>query len=389
MTKMQIIKNNVTAVDGFTALGKCIGIKKGKKDFAVIYSNKICNAAAVYTKNKVKGAPLIVNMDHLKDGKAQVIIINSGIANVATGKKGVENAIMTCKLAAQELNVKSENVLLASTGIIGKQLPMDLIKKGIKGIKKQLKKVNNVAEAILTTDTVKKEIAVKVDDFIIGAIAKGSGMIHPNMATMLCFITTDADLSSNELKNCLVNAVDESFNIVSVDMDTSTSDMAIVMSSNTKKVDKNKFQEALTFVCKELAKKIAADGEGATKLVEVEVKNAKTKEDAKKIAKGIVCSNLVKCALFGNDPNWGRIICAIGNSEGYFEENKVGISIQDKIIVKDSIEAEDFNDKEISKLMKADKVKITIDLGIGKESATAYGCDMSYGYVEINAAYHT
>ena len=386
---MKFLKNNITAVDGFTALGKCIGIKKGRKDFAIIYSNKLCNAAAVYTKNKVKGAPLYVDMEHLKDGKAQTIVINAGIANVATGKKGINDAITTCKLVAKELSINPHNILVASTGIIGKPLPMGIIKKGVKGIKKQLKKVNQAAEAILTTDTMKKEIAIKVDNFIIGAIAKGSGMIHPNMATMLCFITTDADLSSKELKKCLINSVNESFNMVSVDMDTSTSDMVTILSNNTKKVNKNKFQQALTFLCKEMAKKIASDGEGATKLVEVTVKNAKSKQDAIKIAKSIVSSNLVKCALFGNDPNWGRIMCAIGNSNAYFKENKINIIIQNKLIVKNGIEVKTFNKKAISKLLKKDAVNIIVDLHLGKNEATAYGCDMSYGYVEINAEYHT
>jgi len=382
------MKNNITAVDGFTALGKCIGIKKGKKDFAVLYSDKLCSVAAVYTKNKVKGAPLYVDMEHLKDGKAQAIVINSGVANVATGQKGIDNAKLTCKLAAKELDVDVNDVLVASTGIIGKQLPMNLLKKGIKGSKNQLKKINNAAEAILTTDTVKKEIAIK-DGFTIGAIAKGSGMIHPNMATMLCFITTDADLSSNDLKKCLINSVNESFNMVSVDMDTSTSDMVVLMSNNTKKADKKKFQEKLIFVCKELAKKIAADGEGATKLVEVEVKNASSEKDAKKIAKSIICSNLVKCAMFGNDPNWGRIICAVGNSGGYFKENKVEIKIQGKTIVKNGFEVKNFDAKSISKSLMKDKVDVIVNLNLGKYSAIAYGCDMSYDYVEINADYHT
>ncbi|MBU0628006.1 MAG: bifunctional glutamate N-acetyltransferase/amino-acid acetyltransferase ArgJ [Nanoarchaeota archaeon] len=386
---MKFIKNNITAVDGFTALGKCIGIKKGKKDFAVIYSDKICSAAAVYTKNKVKGAPLYVDMEHLKNGKAQAIVINSGIANVATGQKGINDAVLTCKLAAKELKINPYDVLVASTGIIGKNLPMDVMKKGIKGSLKQLKKVNQAAQAILTTDTMKKEIAVKVDNFVIGAIAKGSGMIHPNMATMLCFITTDADLSSSELKKCLVNAVNGSFNMVSVDMDTSTSDMVTLMSNNTKKVDKNKFQKALNFVCKEMAKKIAYDGEGATKLIEVTVLNAKTKKDAVKISKGIITSNLFKCAMFGNDPNWGRIMCAIGNSDAYFNQDKVDIVIQNKLIVHNGVEVSDFNKKKISKLLKKDKVKVIVDLNLGKEETTAYGCDMSYGYVEINAEYHT
>ncbi len=386
---MNILKGNITAVDGFTALGKCIGIKKGKKDFAIIYSDNLCSAAAVYTKNKVKGAPLYVNMKHLEDGKAQAIVINSGISNVATGKKGLDDAFMTCKLAAEELGINANDILVASTGIIGKMLPMELIKKGLKGIKKELKKSNDAAEAILTTDTIKKEIAVDFSGFTIGAIAKGSGMIHPNMATMLCFIATDADFSPKELKESLVKAVDESFNMISVDMDTSTSDMVILMSNNAKKADKKKFEEALAFICKEMAKKIVFDGEGATKLIEVTVKNAQSKLDAKKIAKSIVGSNLVKCAMFGNDPNWGRIISAIGNSDAHFKEDKLDLLIQSKLIVENGVEVKDFNIGEISKLLKNDNVMVIVDLKIGRGEATAYGCDMSYDYVQINSQYHT
>ena len=377
----------ITASEGFTALGKCIGIKKGKKDFAIVYSDKPCTTAAVYTKNKIKGAPLIVNKKHLKNNKAQAIVINSGIANVATGEQGIQDAIKTAKLAAKELSIKPHDVLLASTGIIGKPLPMDIIEKGIKGCKKQLNKENHAAEAILTTDTKKKEIAFK-DKFTIGAMAKGSGMIHPNMATMLAFITTDADLDSTQLKQALKAAVNESFNMVSVDMDTSTSDMVILMSNNKKKADIDKFQEALTQVCKELAKMIAVDGEGATKLIETSVMNAKTKQQAKQIAKAIISSNLVKCAMFGNDPNWGRIMSAIGNSKAYFKENKIDIKLQGKLIVKNGIEI-NFNEEELSKMLDNEKVTIEVNLNLNKNKAIAYGCDMSYDYVEINAAYHT
>lgn len=386
---MKLVKGNISAVEGFLGLGKCIGIKKGKKDFAVIFSDKVCSAAAVYTKNNVKGAPVYVNKEHLKTGKAQAIVINSGIANVATGKKGIADAKKTCELAARELGIKPNRVLVASTGIIGKKLPMDLMAKGIKGMKSQLSKLNQAAQAILTTDTVKKEIAVKEGGFTIGAIAKGSGMIHPNMATMLCFITTDADLTPGELHKCLINSVNDSFNMVSVDMDTSTSDMVIVMSNNKKKANVAAFQKALNHVCTEMAKKIATDGEGATKLVEVLVKNAKTKIDARKMAKAVICSNLVKCAMYGNDPNWGRIISAVGNSGGYFVENKIDIYLQGKKIVSGGVEVKSFDAKAISKSLKADEVKVVIDAHLGKENATAYGCDMSYDYVTINADYHT
>ena len=386
---IRYLKNNITAVEGFTALGKCIGIKKGRKDFAIIFSEKPCSAAAVYTKNKVKGAPVLVTKSHLRTGKARAIVINSGIANVATGEKGIADAEETCRLAAKELGIKEKEVLVASTGIIGKKLPMELVRKGIKGSRKQLKRINHAADAILTTDILKKEMAIKVDNFIIGAIAKGSGMIHPNMATMLCFITTNADLSAKELKSCLQQAAEDTFNMVSVDMDTSTSDMVMLLSTNKKKASKKRFQEALNAVCTEMARKIAADGEGATKLLEVTVKKAKTKADARKIAKSIISSNLVKCAMFGNDPNWGRIMAALGTTNAYFKENKIAIALQGKQIVKNGIELQKVNWKKISRALRKDKVSIGLELNVGKEQATAYGCDMSYDYIEINAAYHT
>ena len=255
---MIILNNGITDVKGITALGKHVGIKKNKKDFAVIFSAKIANAAAVFTRNKIKGAPIFVNKKHLKNGKAQAIVINSGISNVCTGKKGIKDAYLMAELAAKELAVKKENVLVASTGKIGVFLPMDKIKYGIRNIKNGLsKKSSDAAEAILTTDTCKKHVSIKIDNITIGAIAKGSGMIHPNMATMLAFIATDAEIDSKKLKKMLVNSVNKSFNMISVDMDTSTSDMVILMANGIAgKIDDKKFQKALDFVCIELAKKI-------------------------------------------------------------------------------------------------------------------------------------
>ena len=387
---MQLLKNNVCAPKGFKALGKAAGIKKsGNLDLAVIYSDKLADAAAVYTSNKVKGAPLILSKKHLSNGKAQAIIVNSGIANVCTGKIGIKNAEDTAKIAAKELEINAVDVLVASTGLIGAYLPMDKIKSGLNGIKKALTANSSAAKAIMTTDTIEKEIAVKIGNFTIGAIAKGSGMIHPNMATMLCFITTDAKISSKKLVKFLKNSVSKSFNMMSVDMDTSTSDMAIILANGLAgKVDENKFQNALDYVCMELAKKIARDGEGATKLVEVEVKNAATKSDAQKLAKSIIASSLVKCAIFGNDPNWGRLMCAMGNSNAKFKENLVDIYFGRGQIVKNGT-ASNFNLEKIRKLMDTGTLKITIDVRQGKESATAYGCDMTYDYVKINARYST
>ena len=387
---MEFLNNNVCSPKGFKALGKSIGIKKsGKADFAVIFSEVLADTAAVYTSNKVKGAPLIVTRNHLKDGKAQSIVINSGISNVCTGEKGIKDAEETAKLAAEELGIDANNVLVASTGVIGKFLPMGKISNGLKGIKDELSITPEVAKAIMTTDTVEKEIAVKADNFTIGAIAKGSGMISPNMATMLCFITTDAKIPSKKLADFLKNSVNKSFNMTNVDMDQSTSDMAVIMANGiVGKADEKKFQNALDYVCIELAKKIAKDGEGATKLVEVNVKNAATAEDAKKIAKSIVSSNLVKCAIFGNDPNVGRIMCAIGNSMAKFNENLINIYFGNEQVVQNGRIA-GFNLSEAKSIMKKDALSITIDMNDGKGNATAYGCDMSYDYIKINALYTT
>ena len=372
------------------ALGKHIGIKKSSKpDLAVIFSDVLADASAVYTSNKVKGASLIVTKNHLKNGKAQAIVINSGVANVCTGKKGLKDAGETAKITAEELKINADDVVVASTGLIGAYLPMDRIKNGLKGIKNELSVNSNAAAAIMTTDTVEKQIAVKVDNFVIGGIAKGSGMIHPNMATMLCFITTDAKIPSKKLSGFLKKSVDKSFNMISVDKDTSTSDMVVILANGIEgKVNEKKFQNALDFVCIELAKKIAKDGEGATKLVEVEVKNAVTEEGARKLAKSVVGSNLVKCAIFGNDPNWGRILCAIGNSGARFKENLVDIYFEKEKIVSNGT-ASNFNFEKIRKLMDTDELKITIDVKQGKENAVAYGCDMTYDYVKINAHYTT
>ncbi len=387
---MKLLKNNVCAPKGFTAVGKPIGIKKsGKPDFAVIYSEVMADAAAVYTSNKVKGAPLIVTKKHLSDGKARAIVVNSGVSNVCTGKKGIKDAEDMAKFVGNELGINPKDVVVASTGLIGAYLPMEKIKNEIKGIKNELHIESKVAKAIMTTDIVEKEIAIKVDNFIIGAIAKGSGMIHPNMATMLCFITTDAKMPSKKLIAMLKNSVNKSFNMMNVDMDTSTSDMAVILANGMAgKANETKFQNALDFVCIEMAKKIAKDGEGATKLIEVSAKNAKTEEDAKKIAKSIVGSNLVKCAIFGKDVNWGRLMCAIGNSGAKFNESNIDIYFDSEKIVENG-KGSNYDAKKVKKIMDKDNLKIVVDLKQGNGNATAYGCDMSYDYIKINAEYTT
>ena len=387
---MEPLKNNVCAPLGFKALGKAIGIKKsGRHDLAVIFSEVLADAAAVYTSNEVKGAPLIVTKNHLKNGKAQAVVVNSGVANVCTGEKGIKDAENMASMAAKEMGISPNDVIVASTGVIGKFLPMEKIASGLKGIKSQLSANSEVAMAIMTTDTAEKSIAVKEDNFTIGAIAKGSGMIHPNMATMLCFITTDAKIPAKKLHSMLKSSVNQSFNMISVDMDTSTSDMAAIMANGLAgKADEKKFQNALDYICTELAKKIARDGEGATKLMQVNVKNAATDEDAKKIAKAVVSSNLVKCAVYGNDPNWGRIMCAAGNSGAKFDQEKIDIYFDNEAIVKNGTGV-DFNYEQIKKIMGKEKLDITLDLKNGNKNATAYGCDMTEEYIKINALYTT
>ncbi|MBW2984448.1 bifunctional glutamate N-acetyltransferase/amino-acid acetyltransferase ArgJ [Candidatus Woesearchaeota archaeon] len=383
------MSTGVNTVKGVTSLGKNVGIKKSKKDFAVICSSKLCNAAAVYTQNEVKGAPLYVNMEHLKNGKAQAIVVNSGISNVSTGKKGLKDAHEMASLAAKELGIRKEDVLVASTGLIGAYLPMDKIRRGAKGIKKQLSKQSKAAEAIMTTDLAKKEISVKVGKATIGAIAKGAGMIHPNMATMLAFIATDAEFPSSKLRKMLKQSVNKSFNMLSVDQDTSTSDMAILMANGLAgKVNEKQFQKALDYVCVYLAKLMAKDGEGASKLIISNVKNAKTEKDAKKVAKSIINSNLVKCAVFGNDPNWGRIMGAVGCAGVKINADGIDIYFGKMKIVAGGI-ATKFDKKKATKILKKKEVEFTVNLNQGKHSATAYGCDLTYKYVKINAAYHT
>ncbi|MFC1704961.1 bifunctional glutamate N-acetyltransferase/amino-acid acetyltransferase ArgJ [Nanoarchaeota archaeon] len=381
--------NGINAVEGVISLGKHIGIKAKKKDFAVIYSSKVCNVAAVYTQNEVKGAPLYVNMEHLKDGKAQAIVVNSGISNVSTGQQGLDDAHEMTSLVAKELGINKEDVLVASTGLIGAVLPMDTIREGVKGIKDELSKNSAAAEAIMTTDLIKKEFTIKVGNATIGAIAKGAGMIHPNMATMLAFIMTDAEISSDKLKKMLKKSVDKSFNMLSIDQDMSTSDMTIIMANGLAgKVDEIKFQEALDKVCIYFAKLMAKDGEGATTAITVNVQGAKTEEAAKKAAKSIINSNLVKCAVFGNDPNWGRIIGALGCAGVGIDPNKVDIGFGDMKIAENGL-ATDFDKKKASNMLKEKEIIINIDLKQGKHNATAYGCDLTYDYVKINAEYHT
>ncbi len=387
---MKVLPGGISGVDGFVSLGKHVGIKKRKKDFAVLYSQQPCQTAAVYTQNQIKGAPLHVTKEHLKDHKAQAIVVTSGVANVATGEQGLLNATNTAQAVAKELNIRDDDVLVASTGVIGTQLPMEKIEAGVKGIKQELSRNGDFAEAIMTTDTVKKEICVEHDGFRIAGAAKGVGMIEPNMATLLSFIVTDAEVAPDQLQTALKTSVDKTFNMTSIDTDTSTSDMVIVMANgHVKKVDPASFQEALDCVCLELTKMIARDGEGATKLIICQVEAAQTEDDAKKIAKSVINSPLVKTAVYGNDPNWGRLMMAIGKSgAGQIKEDKIGISINQKPVVNKGKAALEYDDKMLIDILKDnDEIVVTINLGVGDAMATAYGCDMSEEYIKINAEY--
>jgi glutamate N-acetyltransferase/amino-acid N-acetyltransferase len=383
----------ITGVPGFEALGKHIGIKRKRKDFAVISSTKPCTAAMTVTTNKARAAPLTVNLDHIKDGKAQAVIINSGVANACTGSKGLEDAYHTAALGASALGINAKDVLVLSTGRIGDFLPMEKISSGISTIKGELSSSKqagtDAAEAIMTTDTKMKQAAVRVGKATIAGMAKGAGMIHPNMATMLAIIATDAKVPTGALQRCLTTAVESSFNMISVDNDTSTNDSVIVLANGLAgPVDISEFQEGLSYVCLELAKMIAADGEGATKLIETTVTGAASVDDARKAAKAVISSPLVKSAAFGNDPNWGRIVAAAGYSGCKMRPEKVSVTIQGTTVVRDGMSAR-FNPNHVSELMKSPKLIITVDLGIGKGTATAYGCDLTYEYVKINADYHT
>ena len=397
---MEIIKGGICAVDGVLASGS----RKGKYGVSVIVS-KENTASAVFTSNKVVAAPVIVTKDVIKDGKLSAIVVNSGNANCFTGEEGIASARAMTERVADKLNIELNDVAVASTGIIGRKLPLDiinsLIDESVETLENSPEASFAAAEAIMTTDTFSKEFAVQttLKDGItvkIGGITKGSGMIAPNMGTMLCFITTDVKASAEELNEALKKAVDKSFNMVVVDGDESTNDTVVLMSSgNSGEIDEN-FQEALEYLCIELAKMMAKDGEGETKYMEVHVNGASSSDDAKTASKAIVGSSLVKTALFGADPNWGRVVAAVGYSGAEMDENIVDITFKSddkivKIVEKGSILAFDGTDelKTAEKIMQKDEIEIIVDLNLGKYSATAYGCDLSYDYVKINSEYST
>jgi glutamate N-acetyltransferase/amino-acid N-acetyltransferase len=404
---VKILENKtITDIPYFKAIGIHCGIKKKKRDLCIIYSEKKSVAAATFTTNKVKAAPVILNMDNIKSSNTQAIVVNSGNANACTGDEGLTNAYNMAKSVADSLGLSPKEVLVASTGIIGVPLPMDIV---IPGIKKACGLLSysggeSAAEAIMTTDTFTKKITVEIEidgkSVLISGIAKGSGMIHPNMATMLSFIVSNVNISKEMLSMALKDSVENSYNMISVDGDTSTNDMVIAMANGSAEnsliynnsSDFIKFKEALDFVNKELSKMIAMDGEGATKLIEVSLYNAKTLKDARSCAKSVVSSSLVKSAFFGSDANWGRILCALGYSNGEFSPEKIDISFNNDAgtlqLVKNG-KGLCFNEELAKDILDKKNINITIDLNDGNYNATAWGCDLTYDYVKINGSYRS
>ncbi len=402
-----IIEGGVTAAKGFQASGIHCGIRKNrsKADLALIYSDVPCAAAAVYTQNLVKGAPIAVTKRNIADGMARAVICNSGNANTCNAD-GEEKAQKMCDLIAAELHIDASDVIVASTGVIGQVLPIEPIANSVKTLAEALSATgsNDAAKAIMTTDTVEKEYALEVEldgkTVTVGGITKGSGMIHPNMATMLGFLTTDASITSELLNEALHTAIEDTFNMVSVDGDTSTNDMVSIMASGLaenqtiteKNHDYELFTKALTEVCAVLSRKIAKDGEGATRLLECAVTGAKTKEDARTVAKSVICSNLLKCAIFGADANWGRVLCAIGYSGANVDINGVDVAFESKqgrIEVCKNGAGLPFDEDIAKKILLEDDIVVAVTLHEGSECATAYGCDLTYDYVKINGDYRS
>lgn len=406
---MNFIENGtVTSPKGFTAAGICGSIKPSntsKRDIALIASDKQCNTAAVFTKNLVKSSAITVTQRNIADGKAQAVIVNSGNANTCNAD-GEVKAEKMCELAADALGIDKSDVIVASTGVIGQVLPIEPFEKNMDRLAKLMSKDGGTeaAEAIMTTDTVKKEAAVSFEldgkNVTIGVIAKGSGMIHINMGTMLSFVTTDAAISSEMLKASLTEAVEQSYNMVSVDGDTSTNDtLAILangMADNAEITEKNEnyriFTDALTMLCKTMAKKLAGDGEGATKLLICSVKGAKTIIDAKGVAKAVICSSLVKSAMFGSDANWGRVLCAIGYSGCDVDVTRVDVVFKSRsgaIEVCKNGAGVKFSEEIAKNILIEKEIEIAVNLNDGDSCAEAYGCDLTYDYVKINGDYRT
>ncbi len=404
---MKVIKGNINSVKGFKSYGSAVGLKKRKKDMAIILSDVMCNSAGCFTTNVVKAAPVYWDMENVsKDIKG--IVINSGNANACTGEQGLKDTEEMASILGSLAGVEKENILVCSTGVIGVNLPMEKVREGIKstfkGLDSSFEAGLSSAEAIMTTDTYSKSVAVEVEldgkVVRIGAMAKGSGMINPNMATMLCFITTDCAISKKMLSKALKDCVKDTFNMISVDGDMSTNDTVLCLANglaeNEEIVEENesynKFKDALFFVNKTLAIACADDGEGATKLIEANVKGAKTEDDAKKIALSVVSSSLLKAAMFGEDANWGRVLCAMGYSGAKFDPMQVSINFRSENGVISLMEKGSpivFDEELASKVLSAHNIYIDMVLSDGDFEATAWGCDLTYDYVKINGDYRS
>lgn len=407
---MEIITGGVTAAKGFLAAGVEAGIKyQNRKDMAMVYSKTPCRAAGVFTTNVVKAAPVLWDKEVVEsEWEAQAIVVNSGIANACTGKLGYEYCRETAGAAADALEISPQSVLICSTGVIGMQLPMEKMTEGVRMLAKAIKPGEeagtDAAKAIMTTDTRNKQVAVKVTiggkEVTIGGMCKGSGMIHPNMCTMLAFVTTDVNISKKLLQEALSADVQDTFNMVSVDGDTSTNDTLLVLANGQagnheiteKGADYDTFVEALHYVNETLAKKIAGDGEGATALFEVKVIHADNKEDAKTLAKSVITSSLTKAALFGHDANWGRILCALGYSGAKFDPEAIELYLESSagkiLIFKDGMAA-DYSEEEATRILSCSEVTALVDMKMGEAEVTAWGCDLTYDYVKINADYRS
>ena len=404
---MEYISSGVTAAQGFVAGGIHCGIRKNKAkpDLAMIYSETPCNAAAVYTTNLVKGAPILVTKKNLADGKAKAVICNSGNANTCNAD-GAEKAEKMCRIAAEVLGIEPQDVIVASTGVIGQVLPIEPIENAAQALKDSLSPDGSsaAAAAIMTTDTIPTEVAVQTviggKTVKLGGISKGSGMIHPNMATMLCFLTTDCAISTAMLDRAIHKVTGNTFNMISIDGDTSTNDTFAVLANgvagNPEIVEENEdyaaFTEALEAVCRELSKLMAGDGEGATKLLVCSVDGAEDEETAKTVAKSVICSTLFKAAMFGADANWGRVLCAIGYSGAAVDVDKIDVSfrsVKGKVDVCRNGAGIEFSEEKASEVLGEKEITILVSLHMGGESAEAYGCDLTYDYVKINGDYRT
>ncbi len=407
---MKIIEGGVTSAKGFMAAGTAAGIKyQNRKDMAMIFSERPCAAAGVFTSNVVKAAPVLWDQKVVRESESvQAVVVNAGIANACTGKEGMSYCRQTAQEAAKLLSIPEDSVLIGSTGVIGMQLKMDRIAEGIRNLVPKLGSTaeagTEAAESIMTTDTISKQVAVQIEldgkTVTVGGMSKGSGMIHPNMCTMLAYVTTDAAIEKELLQKLLSRDVQDTFNMISVDGDTSTNDTLLVLANGaaenemirTEDENCHKFEKALHYVNETLAKMMAGDGEGATKLLEVKIIGAADKADARRLAKSVVGSSLTKAAMYGNDANFGRILCAMGYSGVKFDPEIVDLYYEAEgkkmLIMKNGLAA-DYSEEEATKLLDHKAVTVTADLKSGDASATAWGCDLTYDYVKINADYRS